>query len=40
MFDSIVKMLCGVRYVPDLRKNLISFWHLNGNEFTNLKMEY
>ena len=24
MFDGIVRTLCDVRYVPDLRKNLIS----------------
>ena len=26
MFDVDIRMLCDVRYVPNLRKNLISLW--------------
>ena len=33
MFDGVVRMLCNVRHVPDLRKNLISLGTLNGNGF-------
>ena len=33
MFDSVVRTLCDVRHVPDLRKNLISFGALYSNGF-------
>ena len=34
MFDGVVRTLCDVRHVPDLRKNLISLGTLNYNEFS------
>ena len=33
MFDGVVRTLCDVRHVPNLRKNLISLGVLNSNEF-------
>ena len=33
MFDGIIRMLCDVRHVPDLRKNMISLGTLDGNGF-------
>ena len=33
MFDGVIKTLCDVRHVPDLRKNLISLGNLDGNGF-------
>lgn len=33
MLDYIVKTLCDVKYMPDLRKNLISLGTLDGNGF-------
>ena len=33
MFDCVIRMLCDVRHVPNLRKNLISFGTLDGNGF-------
>ena len=33
MFDSVIQMLCDVRHVPNLRKNLISLGTLKGNGF-------
>ena len=33
MFDGVVKMLCDVRHIPDLRKNLISLGALDSNGF-------
>ena len=38
MFDGIIRTLCDFRYVPDLRKNLISLGTLDGNGF-NYKTE-
>ena len=34
MFDGVVRMLCDVRHIPDLRKNLISLGTLNYNGFS------
>ena len=34
MFDGVVRMLCDVRYIPDLRKNLISLGTLDSNGFS------
>ena len=34
MFDVVVRMLCDVRHVPDLRKNLISLGTLDCNGFS------
>ena len=34
MFDVVVRMLCDVRHVPDLRKNLISLGTLDYNKFS------
>ena len=33
MFDGVIRMLCDVRHVPNLRKNLISLGTLDGNGF-------
>ena len=33
MFDGVIRMLCDVRHVPNMRKNLISLGTLNGNGF-------
>ena len=33
MFDSVIRMLCDVRHVLDLRKNLISLGTLDSNGF-------
>ena len=33
MFDGVIKTLCDVRHVPDLRKNVISLGTLDGNGF-------
>ena len=33
MFDSVIRTLCDVRHVPDLRKNLISLGTLDTNGF-------
>ena len=33
MFDGVIRTLCDVTYVPDLRKNLISLETLDGNGF-------
>ena len=33
MFDGVIRMLCDVRHVPDLRKNMISLGTLDGNCF-------
>ena len=33
MFDSVIRTLCDVRYVPDLRKNMISLGTLDNNGF-------
>ena len=33
MFDGVVKTLCDVRHIPDLRKNLISLGALDSNGF-------
>ena len=33
MFDGVIRMLCDIRHVPDLRKNLISLGTLDGNGF-------
>ena len=34
MFDGVVRMLCDVRHIPDLRKNLISLGTLDYNGFS------
>ncbi|KAL6314158.1 hypothetical protein AAG906_011900 [Vitis piasezkii] len=34
MFDGVIRTLCDVRHVPDLRKNLISLGTLDCNEFS------
>ena len=34
MFDGVVRMLCDVRHIPDLRKNLISLGTLNCKRFS------
>ena len=34
MFDGVVRTLCDVRHVPDLRKNLISLGTLDCNGFS------
>ena len=34
MFDGVIRTLCDVRHVPDLRKNLISLGTLNSNGFS------
>ena len=34
MFDGVVRTLCDVRHVPDLRKNLISLGTLDYNKFS------
>ena len=34
MFDGVVRTLCDVRHVPDLRKNMISLGTLNYNGFS------
>ena len=34
MFDGVIRTLCGVRHVPDLRKNVISLGTLDGNGFS------
>ena len=34
MFDGVVRTLCDVRHVPDLRKNLIFLGTLDYNEFS------
>ena len=34
MFDCVIRMLCDVRHVSDLRKNLNSLWPLGGNGFS------
>ena len=34
MFDGVVRMLCDVRHVPNLRKNLISLGTLDCNGFS------
>ena len=31
MFDGVIRTLCDVRHVPNLRKNLISLGTLDGN---------
>ena len=33
MFDGVVRTLCDIKHVPNLRKNLISLGVLNSNEF-------
>ena len=33
MFDDVIRMLCDVRHVPDLRKNMISLGTLDSNGF-------
>ena len=33
MFDGVIRMLCEVRHIPNLRKNLISLGTLDGNGF-------
>ena len=33
MFDGVIRMLCDVRHVPDLRKNMISLGTLDDNGF-------
>ena len=33
MFDGVIRALCDVRHVPDMRKNLISLGTLDGNYF-------
>ena len=33
MFDGVIRTLCDVRHVRDLRKNLISLGTLDGNSF-------
>ena len=33
MFDGVIRTLCDVRHVPNLRKNLISLGTLNDNGF-------
>jgi hypothetical protein len=33
MFDGVVKMLCDVRHVPEVEKNLISYGTLNSNGY-------
>ena len=33
MFDGVIRTLCDVRHVPNLRKNLISLGTLDGNGF-------
>ena len=38
MFDGVVRILCDVRYIPNLRKNLISLGTLDHNGF-NFKSE-
>ena len=35
MFDGVVRALCDVRHIPDLRKNLISLGTLDCNGFSN-----
>ena len=40
IFDGVIRMLCDIRPVPELRKNLISLGTLKGNELiTNLPLE-
>ena len=34
MFDGVIRMLCDVRHVLDLRKNLISLGTLDSNDFS------
>ena len=34
MFDGVVRTVCDVRHVPDLRKNLISLGTLDCNRFS------
>ena len=34
MFDGVIRTLCDVRHVPDLRKNLISLGTLYSNGFS------
>jgi hypothetical protein len=38
MFNGVVRILCDVRYIPNLRKNLISWGTLDRNGF-NFKSE-
>ena len=33
MFDGVIRTLCEVRHIPNLRKNLISLGTLDGNGF-------
>jgi hypothetical protein len=33
MFDGVVKMLCDVRYVPEVEKNMISLGTLDSNGY-------
>ena len=33
MFDGVIRTLCNVRHVPNLRKNLISLGTLDSNSF-------
>ena len=34
MFDGVIKTLCDVRHIPDLRKNMISLRTLDDNGFS------